>query len=204
MPEVFLTPADISNIKFRVRLLGYDKEEVDEWMLRIYHDYSTLYRENAQLREKLATLERELSRFKELEADIKDAVVIARETADRLVRAAEEEAKQRYQSKLLELEEVQRQLNQIITALRAQINALIALRDQIADELDISISKLMRDLSSMRSKWNDLDKRIELTLKQALPDPSYPERGLRALPPSTRSRRVKKLDEIGVRSDSKA
>ncbi len=187
METPFLTPSDIRNITFSTKLFGYDKEEVDEVMDRIYHDYQLLYRQNKELRERIAALQRELDRLRELEDNIKESIVLARETAKKLIRSAEEEANQTYRKKLLELEDKQRQLNALIIAIRSQIISLIQLRDHLVDEISTSLDNFKNRLNILKSKWDNWELEIEEKFKAAIPDISKPL----TLPSDTLSPNVK-------------
>ena len=51
-----LTPMDINNKEFKKIIRGYNPEEVDEFLDKIVEDYEALYKENANLKEKVAAM----------------------------------------------------------------------------------------------------------------------------------------------------
>ena len=84
------TPQQIEQIAFRtVAFHGYDMAAVDEFLEPLTEDYITLYRENALLKSKMRVLVSKLEEYRANEASMKDAVVNAQKTCDKMVREAE-------------------------------------------------------------------------------------------------------------------
>lgn len=89
------TPQEIDQIAFsRVAFGGYDIQAVDEFLEPLTEDYVTLYKENALLKSKMRTLVSKLEEYRNNEASMKDAMVNAQKTCDRMVREAEEKCAQ--------------------------------------------------------------------------------------------------------------
>ena len=85
------TPQEIDQIAFgRVAFGGYDMQAVDEFLEPLTEDYVTLYKENALLKSKMRTLVSKLEEYRKSEASMRDAMVNAQKTCDRMVREAEE------------------------------------------------------------------------------------------------------------------
>ena len=85
------TPQQIDQIAFKtVAFHGYDMAAVDEFLEPLTEDYVTLYRENALLKSKMRVLVSKLEEYRANEASMKDAVVNAQKTCDKMVREAEE------------------------------------------------------------------------------------------------------------------
>lgn len=85
------TPQEIDQIAFgRVAFGGYDMQAVDEFLEPLTEDYVTLYKENALLKSKMRTLVAKLEEYRKSEASMRDAMVNAQKTCDRMVREAEE------------------------------------------------------------------------------------------------------------------
>ncbi|MDN5345290.1 MAG: cell division initiation protein [Clostridia bacterium] len=87
-----LTPLDINKKEFHRSFRGYSCEEVDEFLEQILKDYGQAFRENQELREKNQRLTEELERYARLEQTIKDALVMAQQTADEMRQNAQREA----------------------------------------------------------------------------------------------------------------
>ena len=85
-----ITPQQIDQISFKKATFGgYDMQQVDELLEPLTEDYVTLYKENALLKSKMKTLVTKLEEYRKNEAQMKDAVVNAQKTCDKMVREAE-------------------------------------------------------------------------------------------------------------------
>jgi len=84
------TPQQIDQISFgRATFGGYDMQDVDAFLEPLTEDYVTLYKENALLKSKMRVLVGKLEEYRKNEASMKDAVVNAQKTCDKMVREAE-------------------------------------------------------------------------------------------------------------------
>ena len=84
------TPQEIDQIAFgRVAFGGYDMQAVDEFLEPLTEDYVTLYKENALLKSKMKTLVTKLEEYRQNESSMKDAIVNAQKTCDKMVKEAE-------------------------------------------------------------------------------------------------------------------
>lgn len=84
------TPQQIDQISFTQARKGYNMEEVDAFLEPLTEDYVTLYKENALLKSKMRVLVGKLEEYRKSEAGMKDAMLNAQRTCDRMVREAEE------------------------------------------------------------------------------------------------------------------
>ena len=84
------TPQQIDQISFgRATFGGYDMQQVDEFLEPLTEDYVTLYKENALLKSKMSVLVGKLEEYRKNEASMKDAVINAQKTCDKMVAEAE-------------------------------------------------------------------------------------------------------------------
>ena len=83
------TPQQIDQISFTQARKGYNMEEVDAFLEPLTEDYVTLYKENALLKSKMRVLVGKLEEYRKNEAAMKDAVLNAQKTCDKMVREAE-------------------------------------------------------------------------------------------------------------------
>ena len=84
------TPQQIDQISFgRATFGGYDMQQVDEFLEPLTEDYVTLYKENALLKSKMRVLVGKLEEYRKNEASMKEAVVKAQKTCDKMVMEAE-------------------------------------------------------------------------------------------------------------------
>ena len=84
------TPQQIDQISFdKAKFGGYVMEQVDEFLEPLTEDYVTLYKENALLKSKMRVLVEKLEEYRRNEASMRDAIVNAQKTCDKMVREAE-------------------------------------------------------------------------------------------------------------------
>ena len=84
------TPQQIDEISFDKAVFGgYDMASVDEFLEPLTEDYVTLYKENALLKSKMRVLVEKLEEYRRNEASMRDAIVNAQKTCDKMVREAE-------------------------------------------------------------------------------------------------------------------
>ena len=84
------TPQQIEQVSFnRATFGGYDMQAVDEFLEPLTEDYITLYKENALLKSKMKVLVSKLEEYRKNENSMKDAIVNAQKTCDKMVKEAE-------------------------------------------------------------------------------------------------------------------
>ena len=84
------TPQQIEQVSFSKQTFGgYDMQSVDEFLEPLTEDYITLYKENALLKSKMRVLVGKLEEYRQNEASMKDAIVNAQKTCDKMVKEAE-------------------------------------------------------------------------------------------------------------------
>ena len=84
------TPQQIDQISFnKAKFGGYNMQQVDEFLEPLTEDYVTLYKENALLKSKMRVLVGKLEEYRKNEASMKDAVINAQKTCDKMVAEAE-------------------------------------------------------------------------------------------------------------------
>lgn len=88
-----LTPVDIENKMFKkVKIGGYDIDEVEDFLEIIIEDYETLFKENAELREKEGNTQDSMSYYKSIEDGLTKTIESAQNQADEIKQLALKEA----------------------------------------------------------------------------------------------------------------
>ena len=84
------TPQQIEQISFgKATFGGYNMDDVDEFLEPLCEDYVTLYKENALLKSKMRVLVGKLEEYRKNEAAMKESVINAQKTCDKMVHEAE-------------------------------------------------------------------------------------------------------------------
>jgi cell division initiation protein len=116
------TPLDVRQAKFSTSMRGYERAEVNAFLLEAADGYEQATRENERLRQDLIRLEASLTQYRELESALKGALMSAQKVADdmketasldaaRIVREAEGRAELITQKAQAALEDVQREID---------------------------------------------------------------------------------------------
>src|SRR6266496_6433243 len=87
-----LTPVEIRHITMGRSLCGYKRSAVDHLLLDIATSFEDVWRERADLADKIEQLESDLGRFRELEALLRTTLISAERAAVGLKEQARKEA----------------------------------------------------------------------------------------------------------------
>jgi cell division initiation protein len=87
-----LTPVEIRHIKPGRSLLGYNRRVVDELLGDVVDSFEVVWRERADLADKVERLEEDLVRFRELETLLRTTLVSAERASQELREQARREA----------------------------------------------------------------------------------------------------------------
>jgi len=116
------TPLDVRQAKFSVSMRGYDRAEVNAFLLEAADGYEQAARENERLRQEVARLDASLTQYRELEGALKGALMSAQKVSDdmketasldaaRILREAEGRAELVTQKAQAALEDIQREID---------------------------------------------------------------------------------------------
>ena len=116
------TPLDVRQAKFSTSMRGYERAEVNAFLLEAADGYEQAMRENERLRQDVARLEASLSQYRELEGALKGALMSAQKVSDdmketasldaaRIIREAEGRAELITHKAQSALEDVQREID---------------------------------------------------------------------------------------------
>ena len=137
-----LTPVEIRHMRPPGTLLGgYRRDPTDRLFEEIVASFEDVWRERADLADKVEQLQADLGRFRELETVLRTTLVSAEKTAEQLKDQARREAELILTEAQAAAREIQRRAvidnERIVTAtrrLRAQLTAAAAVLDEIPAE----------------------------------------------------------------------
>ncbi|TMT02002.1 DivIVA domain-containing protein [Apilactobacillus kunkeei] len=87
-----LSPQDIHNKEFSVKMRGYNIDEVNEFLDRIIKDYQLTLSENIDMKNRLKQAEDELKYFNGMKDSLNQSIIIAQNAADKVKVEAQNEA----------------------------------------------------------------------------------------------------------------
>ncbi len=89
-----LKPTDIQTQDFEIKMRGYDRDQVDDFLDEIIADMTVLYRDNAELTSRLKAANDELSQLRAKEQEAEKSLELARYQCEEMKKNAQIEAKE--------------------------------------------------------------------------------------------------------------
>ena len=87
-----ITPLEIQNKEFKKGIRGYKEAEIDSFLDEIIVDYEKLYKENNEMKDKIAMLSDQIKYYNRLEETLQNTLVIAQSTAEEVKMSAKKES----------------------------------------------------------------------------------------------------------------
>ncbi|WP_311407126.1 DivIVA domain-containing protein [Liquorilactobacillus uvarum] len=140
-----LTPLDIHNKEFRVKLRGYDQDEVNDFLDQIIKDYELNLKENEHLAEGLKQGEEKLKYFNDLKDSLNQSIIVAQEAADKVKANAQREAE-------IINHEAQKQAQDIVDQANDKARHIVDDASQKAKRLTVETDDLKKQARIFRQK----------------------------------------------------
>ncbi len=151
-----ITPLDIQQMVFRVRLRGFDRDEVNRFLEEVAQTVESLNRENSTLRERLASLEQQVAELKRTEITLSNTLVSAQSLADDVKRSAQRDAElivkeaelkagELFRQARVELAETQRDLSMLRKQRLLMVERMKATLHTFERMLDVEVSEAYQD-----------------------------------------------------------
>lgn len=146
------TPLDIENKKFAKQMMnGYSVEEVDNFLDELTLDYEKLYKESNENKGKIAELEANLVKYKNLESTLQNTLVMAQTTADEIKKVAQQQADQI-------VRDAQGSAKQQLMEIEQQITLKSRELDDLQKQFDVYKAKMESLLISQLELLKDINK----------------------------------------------
>jgi cell division initiation protein len=163
------TPLDVRQAKFSSAMRGYEKAEVNQFLLEAADGYEQALRENERLRQEVIRLEASLTQYRSLESTLKGALMSAQKVSDdtkenaqqeaaRIIRDAEGQVEVLLQRTQSQLEDVQR-----------AIDGMRAKRRETEISIEAMISALQSTLEFVREQDQREPRVVLLRPNEAIP-----------------------------------
>ncbi|WP_313470108.1 DivIVA domain-containing protein [Carnobacterium sp.] len=138
-----LTPLDIHNKEFPVKMRGYDQDEVNDYLDQIIKDYEMVLKENRELEKNLKFSEEKVTHYNNLQDALNKSIIVAQDAADRLKENAAKEAE--------------------LIRLEAEKNA-----DRLLDEAVVKAKKITTETDELRKQSRVFKQRLQLMIESQL------------------------------------
>ena len=158
-----VTPLDLRQQRFNTVMRGYDRGEVQAFLLEVADDYEQALRETDRLRQDVTRLEALINEHREHERNLKSTLMTAQKLADDIKANAQEEAKRilrdaEGRSELL-LQKTQARLEDI----QREIDGLRLKRKDVETTIESTIQTLRNTLEYVREQESrDRDDKVLL------------------------------------------
>jgi cell division initiation protein len=131
-----LSPVEIRNQEFRRGMFGYKVSEVDAFLNHVFEDFEKLYRDNAELRETIQRTEYEMAKYKKIEENLNQTLVLAQKTAEEVKANAQKEAELLMQTAHTKIAEILSSYEEILKRLsvyRTEMKSFIATQGELLE-----------------------------------------------------------------------
>jgi len=159
-----ITPLNIQQKKFRIRLRGFDVREVDGYLEQIVDELKVLMRENENQKQEIQRLNRELQEYRDREIAFKDAMVNAQKGLDDIRANVKKEAELIVAEAEMKAEKILTTAHNRLTQLHGDISELKRQRMQLEIELE-AILESHRKLLDMSTEAMEAKETSEEKLK---------------------------------------
>jgi cell division initiation protein len=151
-----ITPLDIQQMVFQVKLRGYDRDEVNRFLEEVAQTVESLNRDNAGLRERIVSLEQQVAELKRTEVTLSNTLVSAQSLADDVKRSAQRDAElivkeaelkagELFRQARVELAETQRDLSMLKKQRLLMVERMRATLHTFERMLDVEASEAYQD-----------------------------------------------------------
>ncbi len=170
-----VTPIDIRNQKFGKALRGYDQGEVDAFLEVVSSSLEELITENVALKKRLSSAESTLAGYRDLEGNLKRALVTAQKSADEIRENAYKEAQLLMKETQMKAEKEEREAHEALSGLKKQITDLENLKRQYTARLRSLAETNLKILESMEKEDESYKEELQWAGARDQSEPSSDE-----------------------------
>ena len=150
-----LTPQEIRDQEFKQSPLGYNKDQVNEFLEEIADELEALIKESNEIHAEKKEAQLTLTTYLNVEDSLKETLLLAQKTAQETIRNAQNEADIIARKANTEKEALLFAAHQDLSEIRKQIRRLLAQRDSILVKLKSSLRSNLEILEEAFSNRDD-------------------------------------------------
>ncbi len=151
-----ITPIEIRQKEFQKAFRGIDKDEVTAFLLSLSQEWERVLDESKELRVRLETTERELTKLREVENSLFKTLKTAEDTGASLIEQTKKETE-------LQLKATRMQADQIVSEARAKAKSIIETADQKSRAI---VNDLVEKIKALEANYNHLFDQREKLINQ--------------------------------------
>jgi len=150
-----LSPQDIEIKVFkRAYIGGYKPEDVEQFLEELLKDYETLYKENLELKDKIAMLNESIQNYKTIEETLQNTLLVAQSTADEIKKAA-------YQKADNIIKEAELKVSKLIEEANSKVLQITYEYGELKKRYQIFLNKFRNLLNTELSTLEIVDKELQ-------------------------------------------
>lgn len=130
-----ITPLDIQQKQFPMKLRGFDVEEVYAFLEVVREEMEDLLRENASLKENVQRLEDQLKEFRDMETTLKETLMAAQQMIEEYKTNARKEAELLVKEAELRADAILKEAQEKVIKIHEDIVDLKGIRSHFKEEL---------------------------------------------------------------------
>jgi cell division initiation protein len=148
-----VTPLDIRQKTFEKNFRGYEKDEVNAFLLSLSQEWERIVDENKELRIKLEATEREVTKLREVESSLYKTLKTAEDTGANVIEQARATASLHLRESQMQAEAI---LNEAKTKARNAIEDSDTTAKEILAEMEDRLKALVENYKTMQTSRDDL------------------------------------------------
>jgi cell division initiation protein len=160
-----LTPLDIQNKNFSIKMRGYNQDDVDDFLDQVTKDYEDAIQKNRELEKSLKHAEEKLQYFNELKDALNQSIIVAQDTADKVKTSANKESE-------VIVTSAENTANEMIASAEKRSTNLISSAEEKAKEILTEATERARQLAAetddLKKKTRVFHQRLSLMLEAQL------------------------------------
>jgi len=147
-----VTPLDLRQQKFRSKMRGYDRAEVEAFLGETADDYEQALREADRLRDELARAQSSLDEHRESERNLRNTLLTAQRLSDEIKLSAESEGKRIVREAEGRADLMHQKTQTRLDDMQREIDGLRLKRRDVENSLESTISSLRNALEFVREQ----------------------------------------------------
>jgi len=152
-----LTPLEIRQHQFTMRLRGFDAGEVEAFLETVVADFEDVVRENAQLRREAERLARDLDAYRAREKTIQDTLTTAQTVVEQLKRTAIKESESLVVDAELRAEKIVAEARER----RAELASEIREQKYLRQRLEVDLRRTLESYAKLIDAFAAADEPLE-------------------------------------------
>lgn len=148
-----VTPLEIRQKTFEKHFRGYDKDEVNAFLLTLSQEWERVFDENKELRIKLEATEREVTKLREVETSLYKTLKTAEDTGANVIEQARHAANLHLKESQLKADAI---INEAKTKARDTMEEAEVRTKQILEDMEDRLKSLTESYKKLESSREDL------------------------------------------------